>query len=91
MPIIAPVVEKHFEILERKPLQTVYSSDFLAGLMGNPELIRNIAIVGHLHHGKTTVGGMQRLFKGCVSMSIVVMTYVFDSCTGDGHVCGADS
>jgi translation elongation factor EF-G len=26
--------------------------------MANPELVRNVAIVGHLHHGKTTVMDM---------------------------------
>ena len=26
--------------------------------MGNPELVRNVALVGHLHHGKTTVMDM---------------------------------
>lgn len=27
---------------------------FLADLMDTPPLIRNVALVGHLHHGKTT-------------------------------------
>ena len=27
---------------------------FLADMMDNPNLIRNVALVGHLHHGKTT-------------------------------------
>lgn len=26
--------------------------------MSNPELVRNVALVGHLHHGKTTVVDM---------------------------------
>lgn len=42
-------------MLERAPLPTYYSNEFLAGLMTNPELVRNVAIVGHLHHGKTLV------------------------------------
>ena len=35
-----------------------YTNEFLATLMGNPELVRNVALVGHLHHGKTTVMDM---------------------------------
>ncbi|EPQ07697.1 116 kDa U5 small nuclear ribonucleoprotein component [Myotis brandtii] len=31
----------------------VYEMDFLADLMDNSELIRNVTLCGHLHHGKT--------------------------------------
>lgn len=55
VPIIAPIKQKKLEVLERAPLPTHYSNEFLAGLMTNPELVRNVAIVGHLHHGKTLV------------------------------------
>ena len=55
MPIIAQVRTRKLEVLEREPLPTTYSNEFLAGLMTNPELVRNVAIVGHLHHGKTIV------------------------------------
>jgi len=30
----------------------------MTNLMKNPEIIRNIAIVGHLHHGKTSLVGL---------------------------------
>ncbi len=33
-------------------------TEFLATLMTNPELVRNVAVVGHLHHGKTSVMDM---------------------------------
>lgn len=36
-------------------MKTNYNNAFLSGLMENPELVRNVAIVGHLHHGKTLV------------------------------------
>jgi hypothetical protein len=29
------------------------SNEFMATLMANPELVRNVALVGHIHHGKT--------------------------------------
>lgn len=28
---------------------------FMLGLASNPEMVRNVAIVGHLHHGKTSL------------------------------------
>ena len=55
VPIIAPVRQKQIEVEERKRPQTTYSTEFLTGLMANPELIRNVVIAGHLHHGKTLV------------------------------------
>lgn len=56
VPIIAPIRPKKAEMLEQQPLKTNYSNEFLAALMDNPELVRNVAVVGHLHHGKTLVG-----------------------------------
>lgn len=58
VPIVAPVSKKKIETLEAEPLKTKFSTEFMATLMTNPELIRNIALVGHLHHGKTTVMDM---------------------------------
>ena len=55
VPIIAPIREKKAELLEHQPMKTNYNNAFLSGLMENPELVRNVAIVGHLHHGKTLV------------------------------------
>jgi 116 kDa U5 small nuclear ribonucleoprotein component len=34
--------------------ETVYKKDFLVDMTNHPELIRNVAIVGHIHHGKTS-------------------------------------
>ena len=56
VPIVAPVRQKKIEVEERQALTTAYPPESLAMLMTNPELIRNVAIVGHLHHGKTLVG-----------------------------------
>jgi U5 small nuclear ribonucleoprotein component len=30
----------------------------MMGLASNPEMVRNVAIVGHLHHGKTALVDM---------------------------------
>ena len=53
-PIIEPIRAKQFSALESSPPDTGYTSEFLTTLMTSPPLIRNVAVVGHLHHGKTT-------------------------------------
>ncbi|XP_052246978.1 116 kDa U5 small nuclear ribonucleoprotein component-like [Dreissena polymorpha] len=53
-PIIAPVKKKKFSMAEQDLPDTVYSMEFLADLMDTPELIRNVTLCGHLHHGKTS-------------------------------------
>mmetsp|Transcript_54008 Transcript_54008/g.106623 ORF Transcript_54008/g.106623 Transcript_54008/m.106623 type:complete len:978 (+) Transcript_54008:101-3034(+) len=52
-PIIKPVKPKNFSVLQKEAPELVYESDFLTSLMTTPTLIRNIAILGQLHHGKT--------------------------------------
>lgn len=34
------------------------SLSFMLGLAANPEMVRNVVIVGHLHHGKTSLVDM---------------------------------
>ncbi|CAF9933147.1 MAG: hypothetical protein GOMPHAMPRED_007159 [Gomphillus americanus] len=57
-PIIAPVQQKKFIVEEADLPQVKYSREFMADLMNFPEQIRNIALVGHLHHGKTALMDM---------------------------------
>ncbi|UIZ29797.1 hypothetical protein KXD40_003277 [Peronospora effusa] len=52
-PLIASVKTKTFSVLDQKIPQTTYSTQFLTSLMEHPQLIRHIAIIGDLHHGKT--------------------------------------
>jgi hypothetical protein len=54
-PIIAPVKNKKFEHVESTLPATSFDFKYLAGLMGHPHLIRNVAFIGHLHHGKTSL------------------------------------
>ncbi|KAK9268731.1 hypothetical protein L1049_000492 [Liquidambar formosana] len=51
-PIVKPVRNLKFE-LGVKDSSTYVSTQFLLGLMSNPALVRNVALVGHLQHGKT--------------------------------------
>lgn len=53
-PIIEPVKKMKFQLKEQDLPTTTYSMEFLTDLMDAPSLIRNVALVGHLHHGKTT-------------------------------------
>jgi hypothetical protein len=41
-----------------EPLHASFTPEFLATLMSNAELVRHVAVVGALHHGKTTVMDM---------------------------------
>ncbi|UYV67465.1 EFTUD2 [Cordylochernes scorpioides] len=53
-PIIAPVKINKFSHVEQDVPNTKYNLEFLADLMDNTSLIRSVALVGHLHHGKTS-------------------------------------
>lgn len=53
-PIIAPVKKKKFTLAEQDLPSTAYNIEFLADITDNPNLIRNVALAGHLHHGKTS-------------------------------------
>ncbi|KAE8314110.1 P-loop containing nucleoside triphosphate hydrolase protein [Aspergillus transmontanensis] len=52
-PIVAPVQQKKFAIEETELPPVHFSREFMTDLLNFPEQIRNIALVGHLHHGKT--------------------------------------
>ncbi|KAK3309945.1 P-loop containing nucleoside triphosphate hydrolase protein [Chaetomium strumarium] len=52
-PIIAPIEQKKFNIEEADLPPVYFDRSFMTDLMNYPEQIRNIALAGHLHHGKT--------------------------------------
>lgn len=52
-PIIKPVAKKKFFHEEQDLPTTTYNVEYLADLMDNPVLIRNVALAGHLHTGKS--------------------------------------
>jgi U5 small nuclear ribonucleoprotein component len=52
-PIIAPVEVKKFNIEETDLPPVFYDRSFMTDLMNYPEQTRNVALAGHLHHGKT--------------------------------------
>ncbi|OQE07102.1 hypothetical protein PENVUL_c015G10087 [Penicillium vulpinum] len=52
-PIIAPVQQKKFAISETELPPVHFEREFMSDLLNFPAQTRNVAIVGHLHHGKT--------------------------------------
>ncbi|EGR47270.1 uncharacterized protein TRIREDRAFT_22713 [Trichoderma reesei QM6a] len=52
-PIIAPVEQKKFNVEEADLPPVFFDREFMADLMNFPDQTRNIALAGHLHHGKT--------------------------------------
>jgi len=58
VPIVAPVKHKKFSMSESEIPETTFSFHYLTGLMDHPRLVRNVALAGHLHHGKTTLMDM---------------------------------
>ncbi|KAM3515404.1 hypothetical protein MY11210_000966 [Beauveria gryllotalpidicola] len=57
-PIIAPIETKKFTIEEEDLPPVYYSREFMTDLMNFPAQIRNVALAGHLHHGKTAFTDM---------------------------------
>jgi len=53
-PLIEPMKKMKFQLKEQSLPETTYDMEFLADLMDTPTLVRNVALVGHFHHGKTT-------------------------------------
>jgi len=51
-PIIAPVKKLKFSYVEQDLPITEYDMEYLADLMDNTSLIRNVALCGQLHCGK---------------------------------------
>ncbi|KAL5640130.1 hypothetical protein ACGC1H_007423 [Rhizoctonia solani] len=54
-PIIAPVKVRNWVIEEKDLPETRFDKRFLLNMMSHPDMIRNVAVVGHLHHGKTSL------------------------------------
>ncbi|ORX88712.1 P-loop containing nucleoside triphosphate hydrolase protein [Basidiobolus meristosporus CBS 931.73] len=67
-PIVKPIKVKSFAIKEENLPTTTYQKEYLFDLLKIPQLTRNVAVVGHLHHGKTTFVDM-----------LINQTHVFDA------------
>ncbi|KAJ4472459.1 P-loop containing nucleoside triphosphate hydrolase protein [Lentinula edodes] len=54
-PIIAPIKVRKWTVEEKGMPETRFDKGFLLNMTSFPEMIRNVAVVGHLHHGKTAL------------------------------------
>jgi 116 kDa U5 small nuclear ribonucleoprotein component len=52
-PIVAPLKIKSFAIEEKDLPPVNYSREYMIQVSHSTDLVRNVAVVGHLHHGKT--------------------------------------
>ncbi|KAH6916699.1 Calreticulin family-domain-containing protein [Coprinopsis sp. MPI-PUGE-AT-0042] len=57
-PIVAPVKVRKWTVEEKDMPETRFDKGFLLNMTSFPEMIRNVAVVGHLHHGKTALMDM---------------------------------
>ncbi|EST05161.1 Translation elongation factor EFTu/EF1A, domain 2 [Kalmanozyma brasiliensis GHG001] len=55
VPIVEPVKVRRFAVQEEGLPETRFDRSFLSNLMNFPDMVRNVAVVGHLHHGKTSL------------------------------------
>ena len=64
-PLVAPVIPKGDAPLLLETRKATEAADFLSLVLQTPSRRRNIAVVGHLHHGKTSL--VQGIFKGTIN------------------------
>ena len=57
-PIIEPPKEKFHQVFTKNIPKLKYSAEYMAQLMQKPQLIRNVGLLGHLHHGKTLMSDL---------------------------------
>ncbi|KAF9817963.1 hypothetical protein IEO21_03038 [Rhodonia placenta] len=57
-PIIAPVKVRKWTVEEKDMPETRFDKGFMLNMAAFPEFVRNVAVVGHLHHGKTALMDM---------------------------------
>lgn len=54
-PIVEPERVRAFAVEEHGLPETRFDRAFMMNLMHFPDMVRNVAVVGHLHHGKTSL------------------------------------
>ena len=54
-PIIEPIKTRKFRVGASSGPPRRYDDEFLLGLASNAGMVRNVAVVGHLHHGKSSL------------------------------------
>ncbi|KAG0333237.1 U5 small nuclear ribonucleoprotein component [Podila horticola] len=57
-PIVQPIKTKKFQLEEKDLPITRFRKQYMYDLMAFPPRVRNVALVGHLHHGKSSIMDM---------------------------------
>ncbi|ORY80346.1 P-loop containing nucleoside triphosphate hydrolase protein [Protomyces lactucae-debilis] len=57
-PIVKPVRQKRFTVEQDDLPEVVFDRSLMLQSMAFPDFVRNVAVVGHLHHGKTALMDM---------------------------------
>lgn len=50
-PLVEPVKHKKFQVQEQSLPETKYDMEYLADMLDNTNLMRNVTLMGHLHNG----------------------------------------
>lgn len=50
-PLVEPVKHKKFQVQEQQLPETKYDMEYLADMLDNTNLMRNVTLMGHLHNG----------------------------------------
>lgn len=50
-PLIEPIKQKKFQVQEQQLPETNYDMEYLADMLDNTNLMRNVTLMGHLHNG----------------------------------------
>ncbi|MCL7025504.1 hypothetical protein MKW94_003205 [Papaver nudicaule] len=95
-PIVKPVRDIKFEV-GVKDSSTYVSTQYLLGLMSNPSLVRNVALVGHMQHGKTVFMDMLKHMRYTdtrideqerkISIKAVPMSLVLEDSKAKSYLC----
>lgn len=54
-PLVEPVKQKKFQVQEQQLPETTYDMEYMADMLDNTNLMRNITLMGHLHNGRVVI------------------------------------
>lgn len=51
-PLVEPIKHKKFQVQEQQLPETRYDMEYMADMLDNTNLMRNVTLMGHLHNGE---------------------------------------
>lgn len=69
-PLVEPVKHKKFQVQEQQLPETNYDMEYLADMLDNTNLMRNITLMGHLHNGNkyVIIDRICSFLLGCIGL-----------------------